>query len=194
MTTRILGIAGSLRQDSFNRNLLVAATHELPAGVELEIWDNLGHVPPFNEDLEAAPAPAAVAELRQAISVASGLLIATPEYNGSIPGQLKNALDWASRPYRGSALSGKPVAVIGASPSPGGAASAQADLRKVLARSGAVVADGRLPVPHAFRQLDETGRLVDRALRSGLAAVIENLRHTITRLPVAPVAPIAPIA
>lgn len=183
MTTRILGIAGSLRRGSFNRNLLLAVEHELPTGVELDIWDNLALVPPFNEDLEAGPAPKTVAELRQAIAAASGVLIATPEYNGSIPGQLKNALDWASRPYGASALSGKPVAVIGASPSRGGAVLAQTDLRKVLSRSGAVIADGPLPVPRAIQQLDQTGRLVDSALRSELASVIENLMRTVAGIP-----------
>jgi chromate reductase, NAD(P)H dehydrogenase (quinone) len=175
MTTNIVAISGSLRRESFNRKLVEAAMHELPADVELEIWDGLAEVPPFSEDLEDGPAPAAVAGFRRAIAAADGVLIATPEYNGSIPGQLKNALDWASRPYRDSALTGKPVAVIGASPSPGGAASAQADLRRVLARSGAEVADGQLEVAHAPRQFDEFGRLLNEPLRSRLGAVIESL-------------------
>lgn len=98
-------------------------------------------VPPFSEDLEDGPAPPAVAELRWAIRGAGGLLIATSEYHGSIPGQLKNALDWALQPYRDSVLSGVPVVVIGASPSPGGAASTQTDLRRVLGGAGANVLD-----------------------------------------------------
>ena len=101
MNVRITGIAGSLRRESFNRKLLHAAAHEMPHGAELTVWDGLGAVPPFSEDLEAAPAPAGVTDLRQVIAEADGLLFATPEYNGSVPGQLKNAIDWASRPPRG---------------------------------------------------------------------------------------------
>lgn len=104
MTVRITGIAGSLRRESFNRKLLHAAAHEMPHGAELTVWDGLGAVPPFSEDLEAAPAPAGVTDLRQVIAEADGLLFATPEYNGSVPGQLKNAIDWASRPRRGGVL------------------------------------------------------------------------------------------
>src|SRR5262249_10771369 len=130
MTVRITGIAGSLRRESFNRKLLHAAAHEMPHGAELTVWDGLGAVPPFSEDLEAAPAPAGVTDLRQVIAEAEGLLFATPEYNGSVPGQFKNAIDWASRPPRGGMLQGKPAAVISASPTPHGAAWAQAGLRK----------------------------------------------------------------
>src|SRR6266480_1011466 len=100
--------------------------------------------PPFSEDLEAAPAPPGVTDLRQVIAEADGLLFATPEYNGSVPGQLKNAIDWASRPPRGSVLQGKPAAVISASPTLNGAAWAQADLRKILKIAGADVCDSGL--------------------------------------------------
>jgi putative NADPH-quinone reductase len=98
MTVRITGIAGSLRRESFNRKLLHAAAHEMPHGAELTVWDGLGAVPPFSEDLEAAPAPAGVTDLRQVIAEADGLLFATPEYNGSVPGQLKNAIDLGVSP------------------------------------------------------------------------------------------------
>jgi chromate reductase len=107
MTVRITAIAGSLRRESFNRRLLHAAAHEMPSGARLTMWDGLGAVPPFSEDLEAAPAPAGVAELRQVIAEADAVLLATPEYNGSVPGQFKNAMDWASRPPRRGALRGK---------------------------------------------------------------------------------------
>jgi chromate reductase len=120
MTVRITCIAGSLRRESFNRKLLDAAAYEMPPGAKLTIWNGLGAVPPFSEDLEAAPAPPGVAKLRQVIAEADGLLFATPEYNGSVPGQLKNAIDWASRPTRDGVLQGKPAAVISASPSPAG--------------------------------------------------------------------------
>lgn len=114
--TTLLGIAGSLRRGSLNRRLLVAARHELPPGISLRTWDGLAAVPPFDEDAEDGPEPVAVAELRAVIAAADGVLIATPEYNGSLPGQLKNALDWASRPYGAAALSGRPVGVVGAGP------------------------------------------------------------------------------
>ncbi len=104
MTIRIAGIAGSLRRESFNRRLLHAAAHQMPPGAQLTLWDGLGAVPPFSEDLEAAPAPVGVTELRHLITGADAVLFATPEYNGSVPGQLKNAIDWASRPPRGGCL------------------------------------------------------------------------------------------
>src|SRR5438445_7949550 len=125
---RVLGIPGSLRQDSLNKALLRTAAERLPGGVELETFDRLAEIPPFSEDAEAGPAPDAVRELREAIRAADAVLIATPEYNHSLPGQLKNALDWASRPAGQSALSGKPAAVIGASKSMFGAVWAQAEL------------------------------------------------------------------
>lgn len=174
-TSTILTIAGSLRQHSFNRKLIAAARSESPEHAHLSEWSGLAAIPPFDEDAEAHPAPRPVAELRAAIAAADGVLIATPEYNGSIPGQLKNALDWASRPREASVLEGKPVAVMGASPSPSGAASAQADLRKVLGRSRAEVIGDELTVPAAFRQLDEHDRLLDVQLRAQLRALITEL-------------------
>ena len=98
MSVTIAAIAGSLRADSHSRALLKAAAHDLPPDIRLALWDGLAHVPPYSEDLEAGPAPAGVAALRALIAGAGAVLIVTPEYNGSIPGQLKNALDWASRP------------------------------------------------------------------------------------------------
>jgi chromate reductase len=180
MTVTIAGIAGSLRRGSLNRALLQAATHHLPAGTQLAIWDGLEHVPPFSEDAEAGPAPAAVAELRRAIAAADGLLIATPEYNGSIPGQLKNALDWASRPRGAAVLEGKPTAVISASPSPRGAAWAQADLRKVLTVTGADLTQTELAIPRAHTQLTPGGHLADPHLRDRLTQVITELAQRTT--------------
>jgi chromate reductase len=171
----ILGIAGSIRAQSFNRRLLAAARHELPAGARLVVWDGLASVPPFDEDAEDGPPPPAVAGLREAVGSAAALLIATPEYNGSVPGQLKNALDWASRPYGAGVLTGKPVAVVGASPSPNGAASAQGDLVKVLTTAGASVVGGPVAVGQAFRRFDEHDRLLDHELRAALGGVLAEL-------------------
>jgi chromate reductase len=149
---RVLGISGSLRRDSYNTALLRAAAERLPAGAELIAYDGLGDVPPYDEDAELAGAPAEVEALRAAVREADAVLIATPEYNGSIPGQLKNALDWVSRPAGKSALNGKPAAVIGASTGMFGAVWAQAELRKVLAAIGGRVVEAELPIGHASEQ------------------------------------------
>src|SRR3954453_17834137 len=142
---RILGISGSLRRGSHNRKLLRAAGALLPPGVELVEWDGLASLPAFDEDLEDSP-PSSVRELFDAISAADALLIATPEYNASLPGALKNALDWASRPFPENVLRRKPAAVIGASPGLFGAVWAQAQVRKTLKASGADVLESELPV------------------------------------------------
>ena len=172
---RVLGIVGSLRPGSHNRKLLLAASELFPPDLEFEIWDGLKAVPPYDEDDDVEPAPAAVAQLRAAIAGADAILFATPEYNSSIPGQLKTAVDWASRPIATAALRNKPVAVIGASTGMFGAVWAQAELRKVLARAGARVLEGELPVPLAASQFDEEGRLSDEELRARLAEVAERL-------------------
>jgi chromate reductase len=157
---RVLAIPGSLRAGSVNRLFLRAAEEEAPAEVELVGWDGLRDVPAYDEDIES-PAPPAVAAFRTALVDADAVLIATPEYNGSIPGALKNALDWASRPAGASALTAKPVAVIGASPSPFGAAWAQAELRKSLAIAGARVLEEGASLGKAASRLDADGRLAD---------------------------------
>ena len=150
---RVLGISGSLRRDSLNTALLRAAAERLPSGVEFGMFERLAKIPPYSEDADAEPAPAAVRELREAMRDADVVLIATPEYNHSLPGQLKNALDWASRPAGRSALNGKPAAAIGASKSMFGAVWAQAELRKVLAAMGGRVIEAELPVAQAHEQL-----------------------------------------
>ncbi len=151
---RVLGISGSLRRDSLNHALLREAAERLPAGVELDEFERLREIPPYDADLEAQKTPAAVAELRQAMRDADAVLVATPEYNHSIPGVLKNALDWASRPAGQSALTGKPAAVIGASTGMFGAVWAQAETRKVLGALGGRVVEAELPVAHAHELLD----------------------------------------
>jgi chromate reductase, NAD(P)H dehydrogenase (quinone) len=170
---KILAIAGSLRRDSHNRGLLLSAAELLPAEVELELFEDLKAVPPYDQDDDVEPAPAAVARLRAAIAGSDALLIATPEYNSSIPGQLKNALDWASRPIQSNVLRNRPVAVIGASTGAFGAVWAQAELRKVLAATGARVIDAELAVGHAAERFDEHGRLADEELREQLSDILD---------------------
>jgi chromate reductase, NAD(P)H dehydrogenase (quinone) len=172
---RILGISGSLRSDSHNTNLLRAAAKRLPPGVELEIFDELRAVPPFDEDLERETTPDAVARLCSEIAAADAVLIATPEYNASVPGVLKNAIDWASRPFPDNALRECPVAVIGASTGLFGAVWAQAELRKVLRHAGASVLDAELPVGSADWAFTDTGDLADPELQARLEALIEEL-------------------
>jgi len=149
-----------------------------PVGAKLVAWGDLASIPAFSEDHENDVRPA-VHALRAAIAEAGAVLIATPEYNGSLPGQLKNALDWASRPFPDNVLRDKPVAAIGASPSPGGTARAQADARKVLTAIGAQVLETEVLVPHAYRQFDSTGRLVDADLRHQLERLVAELHTTI---------------
>ena len=146
---RVLGISGSLRRDSYNSALLRAAAERRPAGAERVEWERLGEIPPFDADLEAAETPSVVEDLRAAVREADAFLLATPEYNHSLPGQLKNALDWISRPAGESALTGKPAAAIGASTGMFGAVWAQAEARKVLGALGGRVVEAELPVPRA---------------------------------------------
>jgi chromate reductase, NAD(P)H dehydrogenase (quinone) len=155
---RVLGIAGSLRRGSYNHALLREAAERLPAGVELVEFEHLAAVPPYDADLEEGIAPPAVEELRQAMREADAVLVVTPEYNHSIPGALKNALDWASRPAGQSALTGTPAAVIGASTGMFGAVWAQAETRKVLGALGGRVFEAELPVARAA-ELYREGRL-----------------------------------
>ena len=166
----ILGIAGSFRAGSHNMQLLRLAAQELPEGVELVVFEGLAEIPAFDQDLEDL-APDAVDALKAAIAEADGILVATPEYNGSIPGALKNAFDWVSRPIADSPIRAKPVAVIGASTSAFGAVWAQRELKKVLGVMGARVLDAELPVAKVERRLAEA----DPELRDQLALVMAEL-------------------
>jgi chromate reductase, NAD(P)H dehydrogenase (quinone) len=173
---RILGISGSLRRDSLNTRLLRAAAETLPPGVELELYTGLGAIPPFNADAEDDP-PRPVRELNEAIAGADALLIATPEYNASIPGVLKNAIDWASRPFPDNALRDHPVAVVGASTGLFGAVWAQAEVRKALRHAGARVLNEVLPVANADGVLGPEGGLDEPEL----AACLEELLVALVR-------------
>ena len=156
----MLTISGSLRPDSLNTLLLRAAEEQAPAGVQLVRFTELAAIPPFHgERSDPGESPAAVRELREQIEAADAVLIATPEYNGSIPGVLKNALDWASTPFPNNVLRGKPVAVIGASTGGYGGMWAQAELRKVLGLTGARVVNGDLSLARAHEHFDDAGTL-----------------------------------
>jgi chromate reductase len=172
---KILGISGSLREGSHNRRLLEVAATELPDGVSFELYAGLGAIPAYREEGEDGSTPKSVSALRDALHAADAVLLATPEYNGSIPGLLKNALDWASRPFPDNSLRNKPVAVIGASTGLFGAVWAQAELRKVLATIGAKVVDAELPVGQAHDAFTDEGRLADADLHKALADVVKQL-------------------
>ena len=176
---RILAISGSLRDASFNTALARAAIDQAPEGVEIELYDRLRDVPLYDDDLDGEDAPQPVRDLRSRIEEADALLFVTPEYNGSVPGVLKNAIDWASRPPKGSAaLWGKTAAVAGASTGQHGALWAQQDLKRILGIAGARVIEGELPVPRAHDAFDGDGRLSNRIvaerLRGHLALLVEQ--------------------
>jgi chromate reductase len=171
---KILGISGSLRRGSHNRSLLRAASHALPPGAVLVEWDGLAGLPAFDEDLEEN-LPEPVQELFAAIEDADALLIATPEYNASVPGALKNAIDWASRPFPDNVLRDKSSAVIGASTGLFGAVWAQAEVRKTLKASGAHVLESELPVGLADSAFTADGRLADPELAARLGDLVADL-------------------
>jgi chromate reductase, NAD(P)H dehydrogenase (quinone) len=172
---KVLAIPGSLRRDSHNRKLLQAAGELFPPDVEYEIWDGLKQVPPYDEDDDGERPPAGVAQLRAALTGADALLFSTPEYNHSVPGQLKNALDWASRPAGAGVVRNKPVAVVGASTGAFGAVWAQAELRKALSGAGARVVEGELALGHAHERFGPDGRLLDGNFGEELQEVVDAL-------------------
>ena len=175
---RVLGISGSLRRDSYNSMLLRAAAELLPPGARLEVYDGLKAIPPYDADDEP-DTPDAVRELRERIAEVDAVLIATPEYNASVPGVLKNALDWVSRPHATNSLRGKPVAVVGASTGMFGAVWSQAETRKVLQTIGARVLDRELPVSEADERFDADGRLDDPDLREVYAEILAELAEAV---------------
>lgn len=179
---RILAVAGSLRRDSYNRGLLRAAQQVAPDWVEVQFFD-IGQLPFFNEDVEAAGDPEPVRRFKDAIDASNAVLIATPEYNGSVPGVLANAIDWASRPTGRSVLRNKPVAVMGAVLGKSGSANAQAVLRGVLGRIGAVVVpDPQVLVPRAARVFDEHVDLRDESTREEIRHLVEAVAHWCRRV------------
>jgi chromate reductase len=174
---RVLGIPGSLRAGSYNLALLRAASEVAPEDVELELT-TLAGLPVYNADDEAVGDPQPVRALKRAIRRADALLIATPEYNYSIPGALKNAIDWASRPPRRSVLDAKPIAIVGASTGIGGTANAQRHLRESLLFPGAQpMPEPELLLTYAQTRFDGEGRLRDESARETLREVLEALRE-----------------
>jgi chromate reductase len=173
---KVLGISGSLREESYNTKLLRSAGELLDAaGVDFVSYQGLKEVPPYDQDDDVQPGPAAVEHLREAVADADAILFATPEYNSSVPGHLKNALDWVSRPIATNPLRNTPVAVIGASTGIFGAVWAQAELRKVTAAIGARVLDVELALGHAHTRFDEEGQLIDESVREQLQQVVNVL-------------------
>ncbi len=173
---RVLAISGSLRRSSWNKQLLQAAVECAPPGVAIRVYDDLDAVPLFNEDLESRDGPEAVLRMRREVDEADGLLIATPEYNQSLPGVLKNALDWLSRPDGESVLEDKPVAIVGATSGAWGTRLAQSALRQVLAAVEArVLPSPTLYVRDAARLFDAEGRLVDALTRQRLQGLVAAL-------------------
>jgi chromate reductase, NAD(P)H dehydrogenase (quinone) len=173
---RVLGISGSLRHDSYNTKLLRHAGELFEnEGVEFEIYDGLKDVPPYDGDDDVEDAADAVSRIRETVRAADAVFFTTPEYNSSIPGALKNALDWVSRPSATNAIRNKPVAVIGASAGMFGAVWAQAELRKVLGAMGARVAEGEVAVGHAMDRFDANGRLNEPNLEEEVREVARTL-------------------
>jgi chromate reductase, NAD(P)H dehydrogenase (quinone) len=168
---RILAVSGSTRADSYNTQVLREAAKLAPAGVEVEPWEGIGDLPIYDQDLDDADVPESVRRLREDWSSADAILFATPEYNGSVPGGLKNAVDWASRPKGDAALLNKTVAVIGASMGQFGALWAQQDLRRILGVAGARVVGEPLPVSRAHEGLDEA---IFQGLRTALETLVES--------------------
>ena len=169
---RVLAIAGSLRRGSYNRGLLRAAQELAPPGMEVRPYE-IGDLPFYDGDIEAAGVPENVRRFREAIAEAEALLISTPEYNRGTSGVLKNAIDWASRPPRGSVLDGKPVAVVGASTGIGGTANAQRQLRDAMLFPGAQTLSNELLVSRAREKFDENGDLLDPRTRAELSRHLE---------------------
>jgi chromate reductase len=176
---RVLAISGSLRRDSYNTGLLRAAAEVAPDGVEVVIFDGLREIPPYDQDDEASAVPAEVLRLRRAIEDADALLFATPEYNGSVPGVLKNAVDWASRPRATTVMQNKPAAVIGASTGMFGAVWAQGDLRRILGLTGNRVLDIELPVGRAQETFEDGVIPPHHELRAQLTDVLEQLEEAV---------------
>jgi chromate reductase len=172
---RVLAISGSLRSGSYNTALLRALREEAPADVEIELWQGLKGIPAYDSDDDVVPGPEAVEAFRELVREVDAVFFATPEYNSSVPGALKNALDWASRPIATNSFRNKPVAVISSSAGAFGGVWAAADLRKVLGAMGARVTAAELAVGHSHEKFDDDGHLIDNDVRQGLRDALQTL-------------------
>jgi len=170
----VLVLVGSLRQGSDNRMLADAAVGHLPAGVTATVWERLAELPHYSEDIDGGAAPATARDLRRAVTEADALLVVTPEYNGSLPGVLKNAIDWLSRPRAAAALAGKPTAVLAATRSPRGAQWAREDAVRILGVAGASVVEPTFGIAHAHEAFAE-GRLADPVVDSAVRELVRAL-------------------
>jgi len=181
-SVKVLGFAGSLRKGSLNRMLLRAAVELAPAGMTIETFD-LSEIPLYNGDVEAQGAPPPVAALKDAIRASDALLVATPEYNYGVPGVLKNAIDWASRPPSGSVLNDKPAAIMGASPGGFGTARAQLQLRQAFGFTRTLpLPHPEVMVPRAAEKFDADGRLTDEKTRELVRSLLVALQAWTKRL------------
>lgn len=177
MSVRILALVGSLRAGSHNRQLAEASVKLAPEGAEVNLYEGLAEIPFYNEDIDVeGSVPAAAARLREAANAADGLILFTPEYNGTIPAVLKNAIDWLSRPYGAGALSGKPVAVVGTAFGQYGGVWAHDETRKsVGVAGGKVLEDVKLSIPGSMTRFAETHPADDAEVAQQLAEVIARL-------------------
>jgi len=182
MPLSILGIAGSLRAGSFNRSLLAACRELAPAGMEIAPWERVGEIPLYDADLEARGVPEPVEALKSAMRAADGILIATPEYNHSIPGVLKNAIDWASRPAGKPAYGGKPVALLGATPGRGGTIRGQLAVRQALDTYVHILPRPEVFVSQAGEKFDPSGRLTDEPTRRVVAGLLKAFEDWIREI------------
>jgi chromate reductase, NAD(P)H dehydrogenase (quinone) len=184
---RILAISGSLREGSYNTSLARAAVELAPPGVEVELFEALDLIPPYDQDVDQPEIemPEAVRHLRDEIEAADALFFATPEYNGSVPGVLKNAIDWASARHRGSSFRYKTTAIAGASTGAFGAIWAQQDLRRILGIAGARVIDGEIAIAEAQHAFNDEGQLTDPILVERLREHLESLAREASPIPVA---------
>ncbi|MDF3298803.1 NAD(P)H-dependent oxidoreductase [Streptomyces tropicalis] len=181
MSVRILALVGSLRAGSHNRQLAEAAAKLAPEGVEVELFEGLAEVPFYNEDLDVPDSvPAAAARLREAARASDAFLFFSPEYNGTIPAVLKNAIDWLSRPYGAGAFDGKPAAVVGTAFGQYGGVWAQDDTRKAVGIAGAkVIEDLKLSIPGSVTRFADIHPVDDAEVATGLTEVVARLQGTV---------------
>ncbi|MGK2933521.1 MAG: NADPH-dependent FMN reductase [Solirubrobacterales bacterium] len=174
---KVLAIAGSLRKDSFSSRLAAAAAGLAPEGVEVELYDGLDDIPNYNQDLEPDRIPAGVEDLREKMEASDAILIVTPEYNASVPGVLRNAIDWASRPHGASALQGRPAAIISNSPMPFGGVWANEQVRKSFTITGTPTVERELAIGKVDEKLGEDGTISDVEARDNVTAILLELEE-----------------